>query len=588
MAVSTAMPAVARDLDAVRSYGFAFSVMLTAQLLGIVLAGVWSDRSGPMVGAVTGQALLAAGAAMCGFAANLPLFLAGRALTGLGGGLLVVMLYVIAGRVYPEAIRPRLFTYVSAAWVLPSLLGPPVSAWLTTNLSWRWVFWGVVPPVLITLAVLAHARRRIDDSTLTAAVSSRDHSAHVRIAWAGLGIALSAGALQLGTYELVLAALAAHRPRRRWGWSASSLIAPMLVPPGTWRMARGLPERDARAGPVHRRLLREHHLRAALPRRPARPDPADGRGWPSPSGRSAGPRAPGTRGTTTCTCRGTGWSRSAACSSRAASAVLSAVAWLGLAWWIVPLALVVTGVAMGLGVTTTTVLALELSPVEEHGAASSSLQLADVLGSVLGIAAATAAFAAWHDARPRRRAVRGDLPRPRAGGGGGRAGRSAHPQPDRPRAQRPGGALLRRQEHEHDDEPHRTGDDGDDPQARRRRLRRLEHECRGRELRAWPWWPCRPGAGHLVDHGCRCRLVGQGHADPGGGAGAEGDRRRRNALPPGDATTDHLDQGVAEQRTGVGDLEPAAAARRSSSCPGVGEDALARDGRRQRGRVGSP
>ena len=72
MAVSTAMPAVARDLDAVRSYGFAFSVMLTAQLLGIVLAGVWSDRSGPMVGAVTGQALLAGGAAMCGLATNLP------------------------------------------------------------------------------------------------------------------------------------------------------------------------------------------------------------------------------------------------------------------------------------------------------------------------------------------------------------------------------------------------------------------------------------------------------------------------------------------------------------------------------------
>src|SRR6476620_611325 len=64
MAVSTAMPAVARDLDAVRSYGFAFSVMLTAQLLGIVLAGVWSDRSGPMAGTVVGQALLAGGSAL--------------------------------------------------------------------------------------------------------------------------------------------------------------------------------------------------------------------------------------------------------------------------------------------------------------------------------------------------------------------------------------------------------------------------------------------------------------------------------------------------------------------------------------------
>jgi hypothetical protein len=42
------------------------------------------------------------------------------------------------------------------------------------------------------------------------------------------------------------------------------------------------------------------------------------------------------------------------------------------------------------------VLTLSLTPAEDHGAASSSLQLADVLGSVLGIAAATAVFAALH------------------------------------------------------------------------------------------------------------------------------------------------------------------------------------------------
>ena len=68
MAVSTAMPDVARELDAVRSYGFAFSVMLTAQLLGIVLAGVWSDRSGPLAGTVIGQVLLGGGSALCGAA----------------------------------------------------------------------------------------------------------------------------------------------------------------------------------------------------------------------------------------------------------------------------------------------------------------------------------------------------------------------------------------------------------------------------------------------------------------------------------------------------------------------------------------
>lgn len=395
MAVSTAMPAVARELDAVRSYGFAFSVMLTAQLLGIVVAGVWSDRSGPMAGAVTGQVLLAVGAATCGFATNLQVFLAGRALTGLGGGLLVVMLYVIAGRAYPEAIRPRLFTYVSAAWVLPSLLGPPISAWLTTNLSWRWVFWGVVPPVVVTLAVLTHARRRIDASTLDDAVSTRDHSAHVRVAWAGLGIALSAGALQLGTYELVLQ-LSPRTVLALAGLVGIVLTAPMLVPAGTWRMARGVPSvmlsRALFIGAFYASityvplfLVGQRGLTLAM----AGLAMAVGAvgwalgAWYQGHDRLRLPRyrlvevggvllAGGLAG-------------------------LSAVAWLGLPWQIVPIVLVVAGVAMGLGVTTTTVLALELSPVEEHGEASSSLQLADVLGSVLGIAAATAAFAAWHD-----------------------------------------------------------------------------------------------------------------------------------------------------------------------------------------------
>ena len=55
MAIGTAMPSAARDLDAVRSYGLAFSVLLTAQLLGIVFAGVWVDRSGPLPPLFAGQ-----------------------------------------------------------------------------------------------------------------------------------------------------------------------------------------------------------------------------------------------------------------------------------------------------------------------------------------------------------------------------------------------------------------------------------------------------------------------------------------------------------------------------------------------------
>ncbi|WP_392545052.1 MFS transporter [Oryzobacter telluris] len=394
MAVSTAMPSVARDLDAVRSYGFAFSVMLTAQLLGIVLAGVWSDRSGPLAGTVVGQALLAGGSALCGTAMNFPVFLVGRALTGLGGGLLVVMLYIIAGRVYPEDVRPRLFTYVSAAWVLPSLLGAPISAGLTTHLSWRWVFWGVVPPVLLTMLAIAHARRRVNTSDLTAAVTSRDRSAHLRAAWAGLGIAVAAGALQYGTHHLRLE----WSPRTfiaLLGLVGVVVVAPMLVPAGTWVMRRGIPS------VMLARALFTGAFYAGVTYVPL--------------------FLVGQRGTSLQTAGlalavgAIGWAAGAWYQGHDALhlpryrlvevggvllasglALVGLVSALHLPWPIAPLGLVLMGLAMGLGVTTTTVLALELSPMEDHGSASSSLQLADVLGSVIGIAAATAVFAAKH------------------------------------------------------------------------------------------------------------------------------------------------------------------------------------------------
>jgi MFS family permease len=54
---------------------------------------------------------------------------AGRAVQGLGAGVMVTLLYVIAGQAYAGALRPRLFGAISAAWVLPALIGPLI-VWL--------------------------------------------------------------------------------------------------------------------------------------------------------------------------------------------------------------------------------------------------------------------------------------------------------------------------------------------------------------------------------------------------------------------------------------------------------------------------
>ena len=99
------------------------------------------------------------GLLVAGTAAAMPQLLVGRVLQGLGAGALAVATFVLIAAVYPERVRPAVFGLISSAWVLPSLLGPPVAGLVTETLSWHWVFLGLVPLVVVALALVAPAVR---------------------------------------------------------------------------------------------------------------------------------------------------------------------------------------------------------------------------------------------------------------------------------------------------------------------------------------------------------------------------------------------------------------------------------------------
>lgn len=394
MAVSTAMPDAARELDAVRSYGLAFSVMLTTQLLGIVLSGVWCDRSGPLPSLFAGQLLFALGCGVCGGSQSFGPFLAGRGVAGLGAGMIIVAGYVVIGRAYPESLRPKVFSVISAAWVLPSLLGPPISAWITTTWSWRWVFWLVVLPVVVAFAMVMARRGQIASASEGIDESSRDRRQHARAAWFGVLIAASAGALQWGTHDL------------EFSWSAKTIVAvlgalgiaataPWLLPRGTWLMRRGLPS------VMLARFLLTCSFFGTITYIPLMLVNERGQslatagtilavgslGWSAGSWIQGRDRWAGRR-----------YQLVSAGGGLLTTGLLGVVAVTQFGWhpWLVAVALVACGLGMGLGTASLSVLSLTLTPAADHGSTSSSLQLADVLGAVLGIAAAGAVFAARH------------------------------------------------------------------------------------------------------------------------------------------------------------------------------------------------
>ncbi|MFJ7344608.1 MFS transporter [Streptomyces sp. NPDC101110] len=160
-AVGTAMPVAARELDGVSLYAFAFSGYFTTSLFGMVLAGQWSDRHGPLGSLTTGIASFGAGLLLSGTAGTMWVFILGRAVQGFGGGLVIVALYVVVGRAYPERLRPAIMAAFAASWVLPSIVGPLAAGTVTERLGWRWVFVGIPVLVVFPLALaLPQIRRR--------------------------------------------------------------------------------------------------------------------------------------------------------------------------------------------------------------------------------------------------------------------------------------------------------------------------------------------------------------------------------------------------------------------------------------------
>lgn len=409
MAISTAMPSVASDLDAVRSYGLAFSLMLTGELLGIVVAGVWSDRGGPLPSLFAGQALLAVGSAVAGLAVTFPMLLIGRLIAGLGAGLIVVALYVVIGRAYPDSLRPKVFSWISAAWVLPSLIGPPISGWLASTWSWRWVFLIVLAPIAVTFAVVMSQRQRIGDGTADSgtadvghadsrdsgdSVGSAGHPRHGRIAVLGLAIALSAGAMQWGADQLapphILPVTFAVL-----GLVGVGLTAPRFVPPGTLWMARGLPSVmssrflltasfNGALTFIPLMLVNERHLELTMAGIMLT---VGALGW------SFGSYV---QGMAALHDRRSELVIAGGASLTIGILMMAAIAQFGWHHYLVGVATTLAGLGMGLAMSSTSVLSLALTSVRDHGRTSSSLQLADVLGSVMGISAAGAVFAAMH------------------------------------------------------------------------------------------------------------------------------------------------------------------------------------------------
>jgi MFS family permease len=389
IAVSTAMPVAARELGGLSQYGLAFSIFLTASLLGMVAGGELSDRRGPVLPFLAASVVFAVGLGTAAAAPTMGALVLARAIQGFGAGLNVVALYVVVARAYPQSLRPRVFSAMSGGWVVPALVGPPIAGVLADHVSWRAVFLLVLPLLGVgTLLVLPHLRGMGAAVPMGGTERSRSRLLPATAVAAGTGLLQYAGQHPSWlSIPLLAAAVALLVPS-----------LPRLLPPGALRFARGLPAlvslRGVFAGAffgagtfvplmlVEQRGLATSWAGASLT--------GGALTWAVGAWYQGRPRlrSPRTRLVTL------GLALVGVGIVIVASSVSPYVP-----VWTAALGWVITGLGMGLGVTSLSVLVLGLSAPAEQGANSAAMQVSEAIASIAMIGLGGAIFAGLRDPR---------------------------------------------------------------------------------------------------------------------------------------------------------------------------------------------
>lgn len=380
-AVTTVMPTVAEELDGVSLYALSFAAPLASGVVGMVAAGARSDRRGPVGPLLVSMVLFSLGLVVCGLAPSMEVLVAGRILQGLGGGAMTVCLYVVVGLCIPATLQPAVFASFAAAWVLPTLFGPALAAFVAHALGWRWVFLGVVALVAAAAFLIAPSLRGIEPREGDATPQ------RARLAWA-LVAAVAVLALELlGSREGAVALLAVV------AFVLVVLALRRLLPAGSLAGRRGLPAVVATRGLLAASFFcAEAYIVFVLQER-----------WDLTPG-MAGLALTGV---------GLSWAGASQVQSRLGDRVshTAAMTWgtallaggtLALAVVVrtdlhpalATAAYVVAGAGMGFGYPRTSVAMLDVSTDDDRGFNSAALSVADSLGGAIALAASGVAFAA--------------------------------------------------------------------------------------------------------------------------------------------------------------------------------------------------
>lgn len=155
--IATSLPAIATDIG---TSPIALKLALTSYFVSLAIfipiSGWMADRFGSTNVFRAAIAVFIVGSICCAFSHSLETFVLSRFLQGIGGSMMTPIARLVLLRVTPRNELVAATSWLSVPALIGPLTGPPVGGFLTTYLSWHWIFWINVPIGII--GILAATR----------------------------------------------------------------------------------------------------------------------------------------------------------------------------------------------------------------------------------------------------------------------------------------------------------------------------------------------------------------------------------------------------------------------------------------------
>src|SRR4030095_3766590 len=150
---ATVLPSAIVEIGGLELYAWASTAYAVGSILGSAGSSVVVRRAGMRRAFLLATGAFVVGAVLCGAAPTMKVVVAGRAVQGLGGGMLIAAAHAMVREMFPEGLWPHMLAAISAPWGTAALGGPALGGALAALGLWRVAFWAMAPITIVAAAL---------------------------------------------------------------------------------------------------------------------------------------------------------------------------------------------------------------------------------------------------------------------------------------------------------------------------------------------------------------------------------------------------------------------------------------------------